>query len=226
MDAKIASLWRGGDLSTMSSGTHSQGRGSNRQEDEAEIILDDDVTLIDETINAYIVKYIIEYKYGVGTPVLVRYATIVPPKEATAQDLTIDQFLVGAGAQLSVEDAMKRYGRVAAKPGETLLTAPKQDEQLPAGLGNEVEVLAKDLINAQKELLPEQAKALEPVSWRIRQALALSNDDDFEKDLVNIINEIPDLLKKVKVTPARADHFFKLYKAAYLDGITTNPSAQ
>jgi len=122
----------------MSSGRGTQGHGSQRQEDEAEAILHDDVEMIDETIHQWITRYVIEYLFGDDRP-LARYKTIVPPAEATAQDLAIDQFLISAapeGQGLSWEAAMKRYGRVAARPGEPMLLAPKQLEQIPNNLGN------------------------------------------------------------------------------------------
>lgn len=223
MDAKIAAMWRGGDLSTMSSGTRAQGRGSNRQEDEAEILLDDDVALIDETINSYVVKYACEYLFGAAP--LVRYATIVPPKEATAQDITIDQFLVGAGAQLSVEDAMKRYGRVAAQQGETLLTPPRQDEQLPAGLGNERigmdPATATLLKNAYRQLLPAQGAALAPVRARIEKALA-APDESLANEIESALADLPALLKQINLRPATARLLENTFTSALLDGLTTS----
>lgn len=219
MDAKIASMWRGGDLSTMSSGTHSQGRGSNRQEDEAEILIDDDVQLIDETINAGLVKYVVEYLFGEEP--LVRYATIVPPKEATAQDIAIDQFLVGSGVQLSVEDALKRYGRVAAQPGEVALMPPKQDEQIPPGLGNISEDSAALLRSAHKRLTPAQAASLAPVRARFAQAME-ADDTHLANEVEKAIQDLPALLQLINIDPPTRRFLEIAYSSALMDGLTNS----
>ncbi len=222
MDARIASLWRGGDLSTQSSGAHAQGRGSNRQEDEAEIILDHDVRMVDDARNIKLIRPAIRYLYGPDAIPLVRYTTVVPPKEATAQDIAVDEFLLGAGAQLSVEDAMRRYGRVAAQPGETLLTPPQQDEVLPTGLGNETsggpEFVARLVRQAHRQLLPKEAAAMKPVRERFRRALE-APDAELHGRVHHFLDQLPSMLRTLNVRPATARLIEITYTSALLDGL-------
>jgi phage gp29-like protein len=125
MDRLISALWRGSDLSTISK---TQGYGASLQQGETQILEEDDAELISETLQKNIDPVVIEYTFGKGTPLLAGVMVQQTPKRGTQQDMIIDQFLVGAGMQLSVADAAKRYGRAIADPGEPVLKiAPKED---------------------------------------------------------------------------------------------------
>jgi len=238
MDRAIVALWRGGDLSTMSSGKGTQGHGSQRQDEEADTILDFDVEMIDETLHQYVSKYVIEYMFGDDRP-LARYKTVVPPDQATAQDIAIDQFLVSSapeGEGLSWEDTLKRYGRIPAAKGQPILIAPKQDEQLPANLGNTRSATRLGLLNdrravkgddttslllkaAHKQLTEEQAKALAPLRDRIEQALK-APDAQLANAIQVVLADLPTLLKQLNLAPPTARILETAYSAALLDGLT------
>ena len=132
MDSALAALWRGGDLSTQSSGERAQGHGSQRQEDEAAILIEDDVEMINETLHLNVDQRVIDYLFGDDQP-LAKFQLLLPPEAATAQDLAIDTFLINAGVPLSQDDALKRYARTPARPGDTLLKpSPTPEPSLPA----------------------------------------------------------------------------------------------
>lgn len=119
MDRVMASMWRGADLSTLS---RDRGYGASLQEKEACVLEEDDAQMISETLNRYVDRWVIKYVFG-EREVLARVKLLVSPRECTSEDAQIDEFLLRAGAPLSVASVMERYGRAMPRPGEELLNA-------------------------------------------------------------------------------------------------------
>jgi len=117
MDRAIAILWRGGDLSTMSA---SNATGASLQSDESDILETDDAQMISETLTAQVSRYVLQYYFG-DAPQLAYLKVRASDQRDTAMDLRVDQFLVQSGAPLAVKDALQRYDRPAAQPGEAML---------------------------------------------------------------------------------------------------------
>ena len=169
MDRAMATMWRGGDLSTISAG-QGQGQGASLQGDETASLEDDDCQLISETLNEQVDRWVIRYALGDETPLA--YIKLQPKvKKNIPIELSIDKFLVGAGARLGVADALQRYGRTAAKDDEECLVAPKSpfDSAEVTPLPNEAPVQDPDeagaLLAAARIQLPEaQHKVLEALA--------------------------------------------------------------
>jgi hypothetical protein len=121
MDRVIAAMWRGADLSTLS---RDRGYGASLQEKEASLLEEDDGTLISETLNRNLDRWVIKYLFGADVEPLARVKVLVAGRESTADDVRIDEFLLNHGAPLSVASVMERYGRAMARPGEPLLSTP------------------------------------------------------------------------------------------------------
>jgi hypothetical protein len=121
MDRVIAAMWRGADLSTLS---RDRGYGASLQEKEASLLEEDDGSLISETLNRNLDRWVIKYLFGANVEPLARVKVLVAGRESTSDDVQIDQFLLNHGAPLSVASVMERYGRAMARPGEPLLTTP------------------------------------------------------------------------------------------------------
>jgi hypothetical protein len=68
IDRKFAALYRGSDLSTMSSG-NGEGSGASLQGEEADILLADDVALCEEKF-AEVSKMVLEWNFGSDVPIL------------------------------------------------------------------------------------------------------------------------------------------------------------
>jgi len=119
MDRMITVLWRGADLSTLS---RDRGYGASLQEGETGILEEDDAEMITETLNRFVDRQVITQLFGPDAPQLANIKVLIAPRKATDQDLQIDKFLIEHGAQLSVSDALARYGRAPADPEEAFLT--------------------------------------------------------------------------------------------------------
>ena len=117
MDRAITTLWRGGDLGTISS---HNATGASLQADEADILERDDAQMISETLTAQVSRVVLQYYFG-DAPQLAYLKLRTPEKTETNLDLKVDQFLVQSGAPVSVKDALERYGRPTPQPGKPLL---------------------------------------------------------------------------------------------------------
>ena len=122
MDRALMSIWRGGDLATMSKSGDAV--GSNSQDGETELLETDDCALITETLNANIDRRVIRYVHGADRP-LAYFKLLPPASQDTKLDLDIDRFLTDVGVPLAEEDLRQRYGRPAPEAGETSIVKAK-----------------------------------------------------------------------------------------------------
>ncbi len=132
MDRAIARLWRGADLSTLSSSHGSEGRGASLQQSEADILEQDDADWLGETLQQ-ISRRVIEWKFGRGVrPLAYLHILSKPTGRNVAQDVATDSFLVASGVPLSVSYAYQKYNR--PKPvGDEPVLKPVAPEPPPPG---------------------------------------------------------------------------------------------
>ena len=129
MDRALASIWRGGDLSTMSKG--GQAVGSNAQESEADAIAADDAEWLSETLRLKLDRLVLDYVFGPDVPALAYIQVLSAPQDNSAADLRTDDFLLKAGFPLSVKATSERYRRPLPDDGDDLLTAPAPPAEAP-----------------------------------------------------------------------------------------------
>ena len=123
MNKAIATVCRGADLSTISSGVHSQGRGSSLQGDESALLEQDDAEMITETL-AQVDKLALARLFPDEEPLA--YAKISVPDQKTVTD-TIARltFMLSAGAPVGMEWARNELGVPEPGEEEPTLTAPQ-----------------------------------------------------------------------------------------------------
>ncbi len=187
MDRRLAALCRGADLSSLS--RDKEGTGASLQGDETDTLVEDDCSLITETLNEQIDKRVIRLVFGPAAPVQANIRISPPKKRDIGQDLQVDRFLLQYGAPVSVADALERYGRPAPDDGEDLLRAPKRQAPVapatspPPAAANEATGpdepgLGRFLAEARELLATAMHEDLAPVRDALRKALSgeLSND--------------------------------------------------
>jgi len=121
----IASLWRGGDLATVSSVSDTP--GVTAQKDEKNILEEDFCEAVTETLHEQVSRHVIEWTFGEGVEPLACLSVQPTTRPNTDADIKIDDHLASHGVQLSGQDALGRYGRAAYDP------ANKDDFPLTAG---------------------------------------------------------------------------------------------
>jgi hypothetical protein len=126
MDRMIATLVRGGDLSTIS---RDNSTGSNPQQDETGVLLEDDCALVSETLQIQLDRLVIQMVHGDETPAA--YVVVNPPSnQDLSKDLAIDQGLAGLGVKQDPADlaaTIKEAFLIATtgRPGPVVIDIPK-----------------------------------------------------------------------------------------------------
>jgi phage gp29-like protein len=165
LDRALSAMFRGGDLSTMSS-TAGQGTGSNQQTNEGKIVENADCQFVSEVMQQ-IEKKVLEWYDGEGVEALA-FGNIKGPSMAdTEQEMKIDEAAVKYGIPIAVADWCERYNRAPADSGDDILRSSAPVDPLtkiepptpdkaensrphpqPADLANQLEIqqaVAKDL---------------------------------------------------------------------------------
>ncbi len=107
VDRRIAALYRGADLSSMSSGASGEGSGASLQEKETDILRRDDAETIAETL-AEVSRMVIEWHFGNGVEPLARVELIVPVQEDSGKVIDGAAKLADRGAKVSSSALMDR----------------------------------------------------------------------------------------------------------------------
>ena len=113
VDRKFAAIYRGADLSSMSSNSGT-GTGASLQEQETAILRRDDAETLAETL-AEISRMVLEWHFGHGTEPLARVKLMVPVQEDWAGLVDAGLALAAAGAPVSVVALRDRAGIAAPK---------------------------------------------------------------------------------------------------------------
>jgi phage gp29-like protein len=122
VDRKFAALYRGADLSSMSS-VSGKGTGASMQGGETEILRLDDARTIAETL-AEVSRLVIEWYYGFGTEPLARVELVAKMQEDAAGVIQSGLALAAAGASVSASALRDRAGIPAAKDESDRLGGP------------------------------------------------------------------------------------------------------
>ncbi len=120
-DRAIVTLYRGGDLATIS---RPDAVGSNPQLDETDALEQRSCGRITETLNEQVSAFVIDYV--LNEPLLAEIVVEPVSKPDVKQDMEIDRFLLACGVKLSKTDALSRYGRAEAEDEADALAAPPQ----------------------------------------------------------------------------------------------------
>ena len=122
VDRKFAALYRGADLSTMSS-VHGEGTGASIQEKEKDILLADDAETISETL-AKVSRQVIEWHFGRFVEPLAEIKLLVPSDADDQFYLTSVESLASMGVRVATEPVCTRLGVQEAAEGEPALAPP------------------------------------------------------------------------------------------------------
>lgn len=232
-DRAMAILYRGGDLSTMSS-ADGQGTGASLQGAEGDVLVADDLMLVGDTLNAQVSLPVVENVLG-DKELKARIRLTSPQRMDVKQELDIDTFLIDRGCAVAKSDLLERYGRSQPDTGEELATPAAVPQQAfptarPALLnaiagdrGATIAVLGDTKAGrlqaaARTALARAMAQDLAPIRSRIEQALANRDDAAMLASLRAIPGELPQLLVNICRNPAAQAVIEESLTAALLNG--------
>lgn len=120
MTRALSALWRGADLSTMSANDQ---QGASLQQGETDILQEDDVEAINETLNTQVDDVVLDWIFGPDTPHLVYFQLRAPDRQDQAALLTQLTQLSDRGVPIGQSWVQETFGIPKPKPGEPTLTA-------------------------------------------------------------------------------------------------------
>ncbi|HQU08359.1 MAG: hypothetical protein B7X06_00055 [Verrucomicrobia bacterium 21-51-4] len=119
MDRAMIALWRGADLSTLSS---SQGTGASLQQAETDLIEDDDAWMLSETLQAQIDRVVLRELFNTEEPRA--YIQLkVRDRRDRREDLDLCERLLRMGLPIALQDLYERFGLPRPSAQEPILEA-------------------------------------------------------------------------------------------------------
>lgn len=221
VDRRIAALYRGADLSSMSSGPSGEGAGASLQEKETDILRRDDAETIAETL-ADVSRMVLEWHFGNGVEVLARVELVVPVAEDSTSVVTAATSLADRGAKVSASALMDRLNLPAAKDAADALrpTSPGAAQPaIPLPLAEELENSTADTEQRVDEFRKALARGMQPIGEALFEAYQSGDLPAMHAALSKISKSFPALAgDAAQLTSMLADQF----TADYL-GETSKP---
>lgn len=195
-DKKITVLWLGHDLATNSS---TKGEvGANAQEDSKDSVFEDDAKLIEETLQYFIDKQVIQWAFGEGTRALANIRVMPRQKKNEALEIQKDQFLIDNGAPVSILRTMERMGREMPKPDEDVFEKPEPEP--PPGMPGQPAANAKPIDALTRKTVDlvarAQSAALAPLIDQVQGLLELPSEASQRVAARKLLRDLPNILQQ------------------------------
>ena len=206
-DRMIATLVRGGDLSTIS---RKDSTGSNPQEDETAALLEDDCALVSETLQTQLDRLVIRMVHGDETPAA--YIVVNPPDTTDAKrEIEIDEALLRLGVKQDPEDLAEKYGReVAEEPEPEKPVTEIPPTEIPAPAANEPEPIPiEDLQPSIDGVRAALTADLQPLGEALAGALQASDGPAFSAALKKISARMPEFMESAALEGLMADEMVR-----------------
>ncbi len=123
-DRMIAALWRGADLSTLSSQTGADSTGAGLQDEEAHAMAMDDAALISEAMQE-IDRRVIAWHFGRGTEPMAYTLVPCPERKDLQVRLNAVETLLGLGLEISKDEIREDFGFQTPSEDDELLEKPE-----------------------------------------------------------------------------------------------------
>lgn len=222
MDRAFATLYRGGDLSTISGQQPGDNPGASVQGGETDRLDAADATRICDTLNRSLDLRVIRWAFGEGVTPLAYFSVKGLTRDMTDQNIKVDQALHTMGFPLTLQSLSERYGRPLPSGAEALLPPP-QPQAVP---GQPPFSAANEGPSAQARLariMGVQRRWLDPAAEEIRRLETVLRDktvpdEEAYRQAQAIISRLPELGESVN-DKELADLLFATMSAAAAESI-------
>jgi phage gp29-like protein len=212
VDRKFAALYRGADLSSMSS-NQGDGTGASLQEKETDILRRDDAETIAETLEE-VSRMVIEWHFGNGVEPLARVELVVPVQEDTTKVIDAGIKLAEKGARVSTSALMERANIPEAKDDADVLGGqkPEAGDQRP-----EIRDPRAIIENAEmpedlaQRLTDALSSDLQPLGKALAGALQAGDGAAFHGALRKISARMPEFLESEAMEELMADDMVRAF---------------
>ena len=230
-DRAIATIWRGGDVASISA---ADAVGAESQGEEKEMLEKDDAEILESTINTQVLPWVIWYALGTRD-VQVEFRINVPARRDVKTSIETDTFLLDAGVPMAKADLAERYGRALPnademKPEDLATPVTKiapafpmpNAGSAPAGPLQERDDTAMEALIASGMDAAIEADRLDnrPLAQRLYAILALEDDPELMRAaLEQLRRDLPALAAQMVAAPALATALENLLGPSLINGI-------
>jgi phage gp29-like protein len=204
MDRMMAALYRGADLSTLSS-NKGEGTGASLQGEEADILEAQDASMIEGALHRQLDRLAIFYRHGDTMP-LAGININGSVKDTVAQDLKVDKQLHEMRFPISVQSLARRYDRTIPDPDEDLIPPPSEapatvpaplpaENALSLAAGLAERRLLQLAVNGEDRVAAAIALDLAPIAERFEAALQAENEAEGIAILQELQADMPRLMR-------------------------------
>lgn len=239
MDRYATILWRGGDLSTQSSGPDKT--GASLQGEETDILLEDDAAMLSETLQEQVDLFVLRHHFGPDVEPLAYFRVATRKKANVDTDIKVDTFLRTLGIPMGVEAILERYGRTLPAPDDEIVAQPARspgqaqppgetDQRViedAANTGTVLDALSNEADSALvreglKEVAEALAQRLGPLRAELERIAALQDPEAQRREMAMLRTRLPDLMPIRRGGPADPvqEAFTKLLGTGMVDGFS------
>ncbi len=231
MDRAITTLWRGGDLGTMSRGGDAV--GASVQESETDILEEDDAELLTETLNTQVDRKVIDFLFGEGAEQVAYIQVKTGQKIDDARELKKWETGAKLGVALSAEKFRETFELPTPEKTDELLKMPGGSQEPDPDKKEEgkEEVEANAAANAidprpdpafraaaVQGLGKAQARDMQGFFEEVTRILSIKDDADFISALAKLQGDFPTFLKLSLTDSATASAFERQAATAFIEG--------
>jgi phage gp29-like protein len=215
VDRKFAALYRGADLSSMSS-NQGDGTGASLQEKETDILRRDDAETIAETLEE-VSRMVIEWHFGNGVEPLARVELVVPVQEDTGEVIDAGIKLAEKGARVSTSALMERANIPEAKDDADVLGGVGKEDLNRQDAKSAKEDLIEGIENADvpedlaQRLTAALSSDLQPLGMALAGALQAGDGAAFQGALKKISARMPEFLESEAMEELLADEMVRAF---------------
>ncbi len=232
----LASLWMGADLSTISA-VSGAGQGASLQQTQQDALEQDDGQNLSETLNEWVDRPALEWKFGKGVKPLAYVKIIVPNKVDFDQQIKIDDHFLANGIPIGVEETRERYQRAEMDEDDDLLErqppvmapeaigsgAPARGGFGRNSFGNEAQrelhgQSQKLIRNSIKRMADAQEQTLKPVMDRLKAVFEFEGQA-WEMAMEKFKADLPEMLESINKDPETSKVLEGVITAAQFNAI-------
>ena len=237
----VAVIILGADLSTLSAGS-GEGQGASLQGLEDQKRERADASFVSETLNRKVDRPVLEYHFGPGVPIFVKFQLVPAKRLDVDRELKVDETAVRLGVPIGVDDFRERYGRPAPIEGSAILVYPIPQANPAAAIGvdspNGTDGQGAALANAKatdeqrqalvdaasKEVAAARSEDLKALVDQLEIILELDEPEQIRAALKRWLGKNTERAKRLLESPSRlAPAIEQLISTALLNGLQESP---
>lgn len=195
LERRVLRMWTGGDLATKAGTADTV--GASLQKTSQDTILEADAEWLSSQLNTSVDRWVLSWWFGpeVAASPLAYFKAMPPPRQNVVAELKKDEKIIGWGGKIKLGALAERYGRNVENGDEYA----QQTAKFFGATGDQQPFENESPIDRETRsvLASAIAAANMPLAERLDVLLAMKDETAFAIDLAAMLNDAPDLAKKI-----------------------------